>query len=94
MVEPISLVCIVIGLRAARSADRISADTRHFCPSPRGPYGLWDTLIGVLSPEVNRPGREVHLSPPSSCETKNVWSCTSTPFMCPHGVGKNNFNFG
>jgi hypothetical protein len=34
---------------------------------------------GVLSWGVKWPGREANHSPPSSTETKNVWSYTSTP---------------
>jgi hypothetical protein len=36
--------------------------------------------------EVKRPGLEADHSPPSSAEVKNVWSCTSTPPICLHGV--------
>jgi len=35
--------------------------------------------IGVFSPEVKRPRREVDHSPPSSVEVNNTWSYTSTP---------------
>ena len=67
---------------------------RFFFFSPRDPYELWEPLTGVLYPEVNRLGPEVDHSLPSGSETKNEWSCTSTPFMCLHGVGKDNFNCG
>ena len=40
------------------------------------PHIVW--VIGSLT-GVKRPGREVHHSPPSSAEAKNVWSYTSTP---------------
>jgi hypothetical protein len=32
-------------------------------------------------------------TPPSSAERKNVWSYTSDPPTCVHGVGRDNFNF-
>jgi hypothetical protein len=34
---------------------------------------------GVLSPGVNRPGREVDHSPPTNAEVKKMWIYTSTP---------------
>jgi len=42
-------------------------------------------------PEVKRSGRDVDQSHPSSAETKNEWSYTSTPPICLHGVGRGNF---
>jgi hypothetical protein len=41
---------------------------------------------GALSLGVKRPGSEADHSPPSSAEVKNVWSYTSTPPGCFHGV--------
>jgi hypothetical protein len=41
---------------------------------------------GALSLGVKRPGREADQSPPSSAEVKNMWSYTSTPPICLHGV--------
>jgi hypothetical protein len=35
-------------------------------------------IPGVLSPSINRPGREADRSSPSSAEIKNEWSYTST----------------
>jgi hypothetical protein len=37
------------------------------------------------------PDREVDHSPPSSAEVKNEWSCISTPFICLHGMDRDNF---
>jgi hypothetical protein len=36
-------------------------------------------IVGALSPEVKRPGREAGYSPPSSSEIKNAWRYTSAP---------------
>ena len=33
---------------------------------------------GDLSPEVNRPGREAHQSPPSGAKVENAWSCATS----------------
>jgi hypothetical protein len=45
--------------------------------------GLYQTpiqwILGALSPEVKRPGREADHSPPSSAQVKNAWNYTSTP---------------
>jgi hypothetical protein len=35
-------------------------------------------VLGALTPEVERPGREADHSPPTGVEVKNVWSYTST----------------
>jgi hypothetical protein len=40
-----------------------------------------------------RSWREVNYSSPTSAGVKNVWSLTSTPTVCLHGVDKNNFSF-
>jgi hypothetical protein len=42
------------------------------------PYIQW--VPGALSLGVKRPGREADHSPPSSAESKNEWSYTSTPY--------------
>jgi hypothetical protein len=34
---------------------------------------------GAISPEVKRPGREAHHSPPTIAEVKKMWIYTSTP---------------
>jgi len=39
-----------------------------------------------LVPGVKWPGREANHSPPSSAETNNAWSYTSTPPIHLHGV--------
>jgi hypothetical protein len=52
---------------------------------PTQPPIQW--VPGVLSLGVKRPGRETDHLPPSSAEIKNVWSFTSTPPICLHGMG-------
>jgi len=47
--------------------------------------------IGVLSPEVMRPGRDVDHSPPSSAKGNKEWRYTSTPPVCFHGMSRDNF---
>ena len=42
-------------------------------------------------PEVKRSGRDVDQSHPSSAETKNEWSYTSTLPICLHDVGRGKF---
>jgi hypothetical protein len=46
-----------------------------------------------IKQNVNRPGREVNHSPPSSATVKNWWSYTSTPPTWLHGVDRANLNF-
>lgn len=46
----------------------------------------------VFSPEIKRPGCEVH-PPQSSNEIMNKWSYTSTSPACLHGVKRDNFTF-
>jgi hypothetical protein len=41
---------------------------------------------GALTPGVKWLGCEADHSSPSSAEVKNVWSYTSTPGLCFHGV--------
>jgi len=41
--------------------------------------------VGPL-PRVKRPKCEADQSPPSSAEVNNVWICTSTPPLSPHGM--------
>jgi hypothetical protein len=41
---------------------------------------------GALSLGVKQLVREADHSPPSSAEVKNVWSYTSTPPVCLHGM--------
>lgn len=43
-------------------------------------------IPGALSTEIKRPGRKTELSLLSNAEVKNVWSCTSSPSICFHGV--------
>jgi hypothetical protein len=51
---------------------------------PTQPPIQW--VAGALSLGVKRSGREADHSPPSSSESKNEWSCTSTPQIRLHGV--------
>jgi hypothetical protein len=53
-----------------------------------GPNGYRDP-----SPGVNRQGREVHHSPPSTAEVKNEWSYTSTPPVYLHGLDTASITF-
>jgi len=61
------------------------------------PYSLWGPpslpFSGYRSPSpgLKRPGRDVHHSPPSSAEVKNVWSYASTPPLRFHGVYRCNY---
>ena len=48
--------------------------------------GTWGSFLAV-----NRPGRGADHSPPCRAEVKNVWSYTSTPSICLHGVEKDKF---
>jgi len=45
-------------------------------------------VIGVLSPELKRPGRGVNHSLSSNTKVKNEWSYTSTSPTCIHGVDR------
>jgi hypothetical protein len=51
---------------------------------PTQPPIQW--VPGALTLGVKRLGREADHSPPSSAKDKNVWSYTSTPSICLHGV--------
>jgi hypothetical protein len=51
---------------------------------PTQPPIQW--VPGILSLGVKQPGSEADHSPPSSSEVKNVYSYTSTPPICLHGV--------
>jgi hypothetical protein len=44
---------------------------------PTQPPFRW--VMDVLTPEVQRPGREADHSPSISAQVKNAWSYTSTP---------------
>jgi len=43
-------------------------------------------IPGALTPGVKLPGHAADHSPPSGAKVKNVWSCTSSPSICLHGV--------
>jgi hypothetical protein len=51
---------------------------------PTQPPVQW--VPGVLSSAVKQPGREADSSPPSSAESKNEWSYTSSPTIHLYGV--------
>jgi len=51
---------------------------------PNQPPIQW--VPGALSLGVKRLGCEADHSPPPSAEVKNVWSYTSSPPVCLHGV--------
>jgi hypothetical protein len=42
--------------------------------------------VGALTLRIKLPGSEADNSPQSSAQIKNVWSYTSTPPVCLHGV--------
>jgi hypothetical protein len=62
---------------------RVSVGSRIFFTSSRLDLGPTQSPIqwvpGVLSPGVERPGREADHSPPTSAEIKKMWIYTSTP---------------
>jgi hypothetical protein len=51
--------------------------------SPYRPDRLWGPpsqwVLGALTPEVKRQGREPDYSPPTSAEVNKMWIYTSTP---------------
>jgi len=48
---------------------------------------------GILFRGLKRLERDPSHSPPCSSGIKNEWIITSTPLICPHGMGKENFLF-
>jgi hypothetical protein len=72
---------------------------KRFFFSPKRPDRLWGPPSPLFNgyrgsfPGLQRPGREVNHSPPSSAEVKNEWSHTSDPPICLHGVNRDNFTF-
>jgi len=73
-------------LRAERSRIRIQIDETDFFDLLNVETGrfMGPTLLPVLwvpslFPEVKRPECDVDLSPLSSAEVKNAWSCIYTP---------------
>ena len=86
-------------LRSGRSEVRIQAREKYF-------YLFSETSRPSLGPNqppinghrgsfqaVQRPGRDVQRSLPSSAEVKNKWSYTFTPSTCLHGVDRNSCIF-
>jgi hypothetical protein len=61
---------------------RVQVGARIFI-SPCRPDRLWDPpsqwVLGALSPEIKRLGREADHSPPTGAEAKKTWIYTSTP---------------
>ena len=58
---------------------------------PTQPSVRW--VPGSPSPVVKRPEREADLTPTSSAEIKNEWSCTYTPDIRLDGADRDNFTF-
>jgi hypothetical protein len=84
--------------RAGRSRVRIPVRARDF-PLPQnvqtGPgahSASYSVDTRLLSRWVNRPGRKLGHSRPSSAEVKNEWSYTSTPPLRLHGVHRGRLN--
>jgi hypothetical protein len=59
----------------------------------RGPPSLLLHRYRISFPGVKRLGGDSGHWPPSSAEVKNEWSYASTPPVCPHVVGRDNFIF-
>jgi hypothetical protein len=79
---------LVIGALKRRLVKSVEEPER-FCSSPKCPVRLLGPNGYRCSfPGVKRPGREVNHLPPSSAEVKNVWSHTSTPPICLHGLDR------
>jgi hypothetical protein len=51
---------------------------------PTQPPIQW--VLGAISLEVKRPGREANHSPPSTAKVKNEWGYTSTPPVQLYGM--------
>ena len=71
-----------------------------FSSSPKHPNPLWGPLSLIFTGYVGSytwvklAGCQVGNSPASGAEVRNVWSCTSTPFiLCVHDVNKDSVNF-
>ena len=47
----------------------------------------------VVSTEIKRSGREAYHTPSYGAEVTNMWSYTSTPPLCLHGVYTDTFPF-
>jgi hypothetical protein len=71
------------GRPRGRSSSPVRGKNFHFSMSSRQAMGpnqppiQW--VLGALSPEVKRPGREADHSPPTSAVVKKRWVYTSTP---------------
>jgi hypothetical protein len=69
---------------------------KRFVHSPKRQNRLWEppsllfSSSGVLSPGIRRSGREADLSPNSSAEAKNQWSCTFITPVFFRSVGRGN----
>ena len=67
-----------------------------FLTPPDRPWGPPSFLFSWYQrsfPGFKRSGSDVVYWRPSSDEVENEWSYTSTPPMCLHGVGRDNFTF-
>jgi hypothetical protein len=64
----------------------INESTITFKPALGLTQSLIQRVSGALSLEVKQPGHEANHSPPSTAKVKNVWSYTSAPPICLHGM--------
>jgi hypothetical protein len=71
------------------------SDWIFFSPKHAHRSGTYLAFYSILTVpftwEVNRPGRQVEQSRPSSAKLKYEWSYTSPPPICLHGVDWGNF---
>jgi hypothetical protein len=86
-------VIVVIWLRAGQFGVLILVGGKRLlflkCPDwfwgPPNPH-FSGYQVGTLSPGVNWLGHVADDSLTPIAETRNEWSCTSTPFVCLHGL--------
>jgi len=50
-------------------------------------------IPNVLLRECQAPEHEADISPPTTADIKNEWSCTSSPPICLYGACRDNFKF-
>jgi hypothetical protein len=75
----------MIGVRILAGAGNFSLRLRVQTGSGAYP-GSYPVGTGALSLGIKRPEREADNSPPSNSESKNDWSCASTPPVRLNGV--------
>jgi hypothetical protein len=88
----------VTRLRTGRSGVRIprGRGISLFSKTVQTAPGAHPTSYSIgtrVSPGLKLLERDAGHSTPSSAQVKNEWSCTSTPPICPHGMGRDKFNF-